>query len=1626
MPRDQVRATPRSAPLGALADFLAKSYSPERTQQMQGMAKFLDIPAISETLNRLSYGEPLTTGAGGLGGTTRFLPEVLDAAMVVAPGAGALGRLAAQGTMATGRAGARLAERVVPRIMERGGTGAEMLQGMSRGTVSPMQIFDTTGLPKKGVKLGNKVLPVIMHPIEAREGNVLANVNPQAFDKAFKKTEWQYVGPQGQGGIGDRYNKFGEFAQTAPSMNASNVSVDKIGRITFGDGRHRYAYLRDQGVDSIPMSMDKESLANAKLHGLLNYGVQGPQSEALRLAQQRAALPPSKGGLGLPANNTAQQRARAMNFEERGFHETEGANIESGLTNFDVRRAGAAASDEQTPYAMFIKPNPSGIGIARNNPAQMPLMVKSNLTDENILKSFSNREELQRYLDQFPEIKKSTRAVSDLDNQMANYMDELSNKMDKLYAEGKTEEADKIYNLLGVDSPLMKEFDARINELSANSKEQITDLFKSQGVGTVGLQNDAGAFGRKTITEMVLDPNENVRSRFAAFDPFRRTAAIAATMGVAAPDLMAKEMDEEIPNQPPEYQSGGVVKLLQNMLVKSGEKALTAAQRAEAGRAAAALIKSQEQVKASEALGQQMEKGMKRTTTTQADRTRVGGGNIGGAPFPALSQADPAYKGKVWGVMDEGTASRLKNLTTPETAWTTMLGSATQLKTNPVVFDKLKRQFLESMKQGNLSDELAEKINQNLSIKFGEGADIRDPGIWKLADTFDKRAALADAMMGQGVDPSKGGIALGGEKSGRGVIFRPTDTLIKETEPYLLPSEFGGDVPTFAAGPRLFSLEKESMYRPDLHPGFPTIIKGEDLGVNMAPTPTEVYLPDWHAKFKKDNPKRQAPGYYDLALGVKGEGLPSQDLNDEYIRHLLREGFAEGGAVHMDEGGAAFGVFPQMKARRAKQDREAAANAPLSALRGWLAGTAGLPGDIEGLARAGISQLPPQLLTAFPALRAFGIGSRANPTPQLPTTEFYNEYLPGAQLNQTPTGKAFTTAGNVLGGTGATAIAGLGAKSTAELANLAARIAAESPRAGSRAAQLGVIKMPNGNFLTGRTEKDLAPLKARGPTHRDEALLMGGRFAQMADDPESIRIMAQDAALNKWVDSNLTNYVKKQMGTPDDPVRKLAEEGISHKPTILEDLYDHPATSKKLKNERIKAGFPEAGMGNSPTARAWERVSDKAIATHRAGDIQNMPEQYAKFQEAERKVRAARQAVERKFRQQMQNVGIEDPNMGMHFSTSLDEKAKIVGDTDLAKANAEYKSLQSPMMESYIRLGKENPWISKVNPETPVYTPFTGDLGFDHIMDVLREDVTAGRIRPDQLNKVSMEQAVRRTYEYDQELAAKMNASRAAAREGLPTYREYPEGYKWIQLNKPGSFAQESEAMGHSVRGYEPPKGHPDWSEGSGEQGSSGYGHGGWEAIKSGKAKVYSLVDSKGAPHATVEVGASKTLTPEKRAAQMESLMHRLRGEGMSEEAAMRQAEKLYPESETLSRITQIKGKQNRAPNEEYLPFVQDFVKSGNWSDVGDLQNTGLVKHNGKIMTQGEADDLILKELNEAMPGITDDLGLTTPPEGFAHGGLVSNHFDPIKIKQIIASLDDDYDPQRIQQIIAHQESSYA
>jgi hypothetical protein len=329
------------------------------------------------------------------------------------------------------------------------------------------------------------------------------------------------------------------------------------------------------------------------------------------------------------------------------------------------------------------------------------------------------------------------------------------------------------------------------------------------------------------------------------------------------------------------------------------------------------------------------------------------------------------------------------------------------------------------------------------------------------------------------------------------------------------------------------------------------------------------------------------------------------------------------------------------------------------------------------------------------------------------------------------------------------------------------------------------------------------------------------------------------------------------------------------------------------------------------------------------------------------------------------------------------------------------------------------PWVDKLDPETPIFSlnrdADFNKLGFDHIMDVLREDLAAGRIRPEQMNKISMEQAVRRTHEYDETLKANMLNARIAEQANANVFKEYPEGYRWVQLDKPGQFNLESDIMGHSVRGYEPPKGHPDYTDISGDSGYDTYGHGGYEAIKAGKAKIYSLRDPKGMSHATIEVaehenpyganGSGFADLPSKTRAEYENIIRQWRRnnpevEYLTDADINKALKEAGVQPINPPEITQIKGKQNAAPNEAYQPYVQDFVKSGDWADVGDISNTGLM--DVKYMTNPETYKLYLerglsvpkyateKELdalhNEYLR-LAEPSNYKPPAEGMAEGG---------------------------------------
>jgi len=271
---------------------------------------------------------------------------------------------------------------------------------------------------------------------------------------------------------------------------------------------------------------------------------------------------------------------------------------------------------------------------------------------------------------------------------------------------------------------------------------------------------------------------------------------------------------------------------------------------------------------------------------TQADRTRVGEGYLGGPGFSGLQLTDPAYRdaAAAWAVKNKGAAKTIVNankMNEGKNVWSTMLGSPTQHHSNQMVFDTLHHDFMDKVAEGKLSPELREKINDKLAsavTKKGEpvfpsDVDIASPEFKDLANTFDRRSIAATLMSGQ---------TVGGKK---GMIIDYPGHMKAASDPGLI------DAPTGAIGNRLFTMSNEVMTRPDLHPAFPTVLAGEDLGMNYTPVPRNIMLPDYYKEF--NTRKGRDPGVMDLTRGY----APSQQLSEEFLTSLQKQGYKKGGAV---------------------------------------------------------------------------------------------------------------------------------------------------------------------------------------------------------------------------------------------------------------------------------------------------------------------------------------------------------------------------------------------------------------------------------------------------------------------------------------------------------------------------------------------------------------------------------------------------------------------------------------------------------------------------------------------------------------------------------------------------------
>jgi hypothetical protein len=454
----------------------------------------------------------------------------------------------------------------------------------------------------------------------------------------------------------------------------------------------------------------------------------------------------------------------------------------------------------------------------------------------------------------------------------------------------------------------------------------------------------------------------------------------------------------------------------------------------------------------------------------------------------------------------------------------------------------------------------------------------------------------------------------------------------------------------------------------------------------------------------------------------------------------------------------------------------------------------------------------------------------------------------------------------------------------------------------------GIIKEGGGNWIGEGIDDEMEKLRlsnwGRGLRDTPESMLeqMYARYtpeaiASLSPDlarnvTDSIEGLKAKSQINKWIGTKLSKYIRNEMATEGDPIRALAERGVLHVNPVDVGINRYAAPL-----ERKMAGYPEGGLGQSYSAKAWEDASDVSITSNKAEDF------------------------------------------------IIPRESEYLSPAALSRINTDFM--------------EKNPWLLKLAPKTNVYDlprqagygkRLIQGLGFDHLIDELnnatRPDTDLPerlRIDYNKLDRMSVPQIVEKVADINSWRVENMSKANQALANNAATHfdlqlglgnKTYPEtGLRWAQLRMPdgetdpttlqAALKYEGDTMGHCVGGY-------------------------CDDVAANSTQIFSLRDAKGAPHVTIETEFNKFLSGD-RLNEAEPGLFDLYKEsldfapdGSMHEWLQKNRPEIFERLLNTPSIVQIKGKGNAAPAEKYLPAVQDFVSSRTWSEVGDLSNAKM------------------------------------------------------------------------------------
>jgi hypothetical protein len=423
----------------------------------------------------MAYGEPLTNI--GAANVPLLKPETADALMTVAP----IAKPAAVMAGRTGRAVGRMAGEEINAAM----IGQPTRSLLGQITPKPLRMSDTSyrgSHTAPGPDFGAPLYDLSqMYPADVyseKAAQYYGSGNKRADIEAFNLAKRVRGNPDAEVTI---------YRAVPKNADISNINAGDWVTLTkdYAKGHGESVLRGDYKILSQKVKA-KELWTNADSIQEFGYQPQqlnAPQQAALDLAQARAALPIEQGGLGLPVNNTAADRAAAMGFDTDLLHGTA-----QDFPAFDLSKAGTNTRQAGDELGIFSTSKP----FLANDYAQIAAKGgwANRTTPENavvypLVGRFNNPKKYQT----------ASEFYRDADAMAADQ--NLGNWRRQLQGEG---------------------YDA--------------------------------VFVRPDLEEVVAFSPDQLRSRFAAFDPFRKDVATATAMGVAAPDLLAQTIDQyQIPQE---------------------------------------------------------------------------------------------------------------------------------------------------------------------------------------------------------------------------------------------------------------------------------------------------------------------------------------------------------------------------------------------------------------------------------------------------------------------------------------------------------------------------------------------------------------------------------------------------------------------------------------------------------------------------------------------------------------------------------------------------------------------------------------------------------------------------------------------------------------------------------------------------------------------------------------------------------------------------------------------------------------------------------------------------------------------------------------------------------------------